>query len=1048
MKNQKIIAVFIAVFSLFANLAFSQENHQESVMTLHEIDKIIDEPDERNFHRALLELNKYLEQNPQEFDAVQRRYKKILNSRKLYSELANELINLIKNSSEEDSEIIDERIKKLTQEILALEFNPDDRRLDIIKDTNYLVSIRQYSAIQNKTAKLIQSGNYLEAIKKAAEGLEILHENFIAEFGKQKISGEVDSLVKEIKKNLELFDGIIVHLERASSSYINAVNSENTATAQSALLSVKSVFSEYASLRNSVADVGFLLEKKSAEVKKISEKNKKGKKTENSENYVEHGEEYPGLAVGAVFGWSELSGSDHGILGVMDALFNVNIEKMKSTSVQVLNKLAVRFAETSSVQSFRQSKILPEKSELLKIGIFGKNSREINSLYSLLKNRDGKGFKTPYQNFEISVEYLEKIAFYSESFVDDVVKIAEIKSSADKILQPESPGESARSGNSYIQSLMDVVAEIDSVKNHINTNSPKKSDWSEKYRNLLEKQNSVLAEKALRQKTADSIQNEDKILEWEKIGETYNDYIFALNDYCFDLVSGLYSRGAEFYALAGLEYEKNVENSQQKIKQNIDGTVVDGMRRRFSRTAVQEILDLEEYIQGGTNALKFGLGKVTDSYEASYENSVASIKSSIQKLENFEYELKKSLEEANSLVENSDKKILEGNKNYETARKFFRQQKFDEARNAANSSIESYDDSLRFDYNENLAFESRKKVEKLLEEISEQQKIIIDKEVNELIVQAGKEFNNDNYAEAQTLLNRAQERWNVVFVDYANDEIQNMMKIVENALNANNGREVLPSDSLYRDVSQMLRSAKQSFEKGKSLSKKGNESEASAEFNEALQTLEILRSLVPRNTAANKLRLEIQQFQDPKQFEINFANRVSQAMENAASAVKTSSGNEKLLQAYSELSDLAEINPDYPGLKNTILEIEYSLGKKKRPLSPAVKKQAEQLASAAQKLFQDGNYQDAFKKINQAISIDGENQNFKSLRSRISARLKTKVYTRDSNYTDRYQEVVELISSNRYEMAEEIISEMWKNPANRTDNLTKLKNRVERALGQ
>lgn len=1046
MKNKKILALFITVFSLFANRIFSQEK----TLTLREIDKIIDEPNERNFQQALVALNKYLEENPQEFDAVQRRYKKILNSRKLYSELANELISLIKSSSEEDTETVDGRIKKLTQEILALEFNPNDKRLDVVKDTNYLVSIRQYSAIQNKTEKLIHAEKYSEAIKKAAEGLEILHENFLAEFGKEKISGEIDSAVKEIKKNLELFDGILVRLENARASYINALNSENTVLAHSALMAVKSVFSEYASLRNSVADLGLLLEKDSVAVKKIAEKNKKGKRTEDYENYVGHGEEYPGLAGGAVFGWNEMPGADHGIIGVMDAVFNVNIEKMKSSSVELLNNLSVRFAEKSSVQSFRQSKILPEKSELLKIGLFGKNSREINSLYSLLKKRDGKDFQAPYKNFEISVEYLENVAFYSESFVDDVVKIAEIKSGADKIFPPENAADSAYSENSYILSLLAVASEINSVKNLINENSPKKSDWSENYRNLLEKQNSSVSENSLpqRQNTTSGIQIEDKILVWEKIGETYNDYIFALNDYCFDIESELYKRGAEFYALAGLQYEKNVENSRKEIVQNLEGTVVDGMRRRFSRKAAQEILDLQKYVEGGKKSLKFGLEKVTDFYEKNYENSVLSIKSSIEKLENFSEELENSLDEANSLVKNSDKNILDGDKNFEAAQKFFRQQKFDEARNAANNSIEFYDDSLRFDYNENLAVDSRKKIEKLLEEISEQQKIIINKEVDNLITEAGKEFNNDNYAEAQILLNRAQERWNVVFLDYENDEIQNMMKIVENALNANNGREVLPSDSLYRDVSQMLRSAKQSFEKGKSYSKKGNSKEAIAEFNGALQTLEILRSLVPRNMAANKLRLEIQQFQDPEQFKINFSNRVSQAKENAASAAKDSSGNEKLLQAYAELSDLAEINPDYPGLKNAILEIEYSLGKKKRPLSAAVKRQAEQFASEAQKLFQGGNYQEAFKKVNQAISIDNENQSFKSLRSKISARLKTNVYTRDSNYTDRYQEIVELISSNHYEMAEEIISEMWKNPANRTENLTKLKNRVERALGQ
>lgn len=1044
MRKQKNLALFIAIFSFLAKPFFSQEK----AMPLREIDRIIDDPNERNFQQALVELNKYLDENPAEFDAVQRRYRKIMSSRKLYSELANELVELIKNSSEEDTEIVDERIKRITQQILALEFNPNDRRLDIVKDTNYLVSIRQYSAIQNKTARLVQTGNFSEAVKKAAEGFGILHENFIAEFGKEKASAEIDSEIKEIKKNLELFDGILARLENARSSCVNAIESENTAALQSAAQNVRSIFSEYASLRNSVAESGFAMERSSVAVKKLAEKNTKSKKTGEDENSAGHGKEYPGLACGTVFGWSEISGADHGILGAMDGAFNVNVEMMKSSFTEVLNRLAVRFAERSSVQNFRQSKILPEKSELLKIEEIGKKAREINSLYSLLMNRSGNGNQIPFPNFDISVEYLEKLALYSENFVDEAIKIAEIKASADEIKQPENPGDSALSGDSYIQSLLEVAAEINSVKNQVTANSPEKSDWSEKYRTLLEKQNSFAAENVLPQKQTDGIQIEDKILVWEEIGETCGEYIFALNDYCFEIIGGLYGRGAEFYSLAGVQYESDAFESQEKILQNLAGTIADGMKRRFSRAAAREISALEKFIADGKKTLYSGLEKISAPYEKNCENSIVSIKSSISRLDSIYDEIKKSLAEANSLIKNSDKNILEGDKKYETAQKLFHQRKFDEARAAANDSFEFYDTSLRFDYDKILAENSRKKIEKLLGEISEEQKIVIDREVNELIAQAGKQFNNDNYAEAQVLLNRAEERWNVVFLDYENTEIQNMMKIVENALNANNGREVLPSDSLYRDVSQMLRSAKQSFEKGKSFAKSGKSAEASAQFGEALQTLEILRSLVPRNMAANKLRLEIQQFQDPAQFEINFANRVSQAKETAAQAAKDSSGGEKLLQAYSELSDLAEINPNYPGLKNTILEIEYSLGKKKRPLAPGVKKQAEQLAMEAQKLFQSGNYQEAFKKINKAISTDNENQSFKTLRTKISARLKTNVYTRDSNYADRYQEIVEFISSNRYEMAQEIISEMWKNPANRTDNLTKLKNRVERALGK
>ena len=171
--KQKILVFFIMIFSL--SIVFSKEETEtQNVMSLKEIDRFIDDPQKRNFNKALIELNKFLNENPELFDAVQKRYKKILNSRLLYSKLAEELISLIKNSSEEDTEEIDVRIKKLTDEILSLEINPDDPRLEIVKDTNYLVSVRQYSAIQNKTEKLIQSKKYADALKKAEEGFAIL----------------------------------------------------------------------------------------------------------------------------------------------------------------------------------------------------------------------------------------------------------------------------------------------------------------------------------------------------------------------------------------------------------------------------------------------------------------------------------------------------------------------------------------------------------------------------------------------------------------------------------------------------------------------------------------------------------------------------------------------------------------------------------------------------------------------------------------------------------------------------------------------------------
>lgn len=1034
------------IFSL--SIVFSKEETEtQNVMSLKEIDRFIDDPQKRNFNKALIELNKFLNENPELFDAVQKRYKKILNSRLLYSKLAEELISLIKNSSEEDTEEIDVRIKKLTDEILSLEINPDDPRLEIVKDTNYLVSVRQYSAIQNKTEKLIQSKKYADALKKAEEGFAILYENFSSEYASEKVFSEVDSIVNEAKKNIALFENFYSKLESASLSYETALKSENQSAIQNAFENAKNIFTEYADYRNTFIELGLKLEEQTAFIKSPAEQKRKAQKEETQSTLL-HGDEYPSLAKGVVLGWNETTSVEHGVLGVLDGVFNVYTEQMKEASKNALNDLCVQFSKKNPVKNFSQEKTLPNKAELLKLQAIGKTCKSVNGLYSLLKTKDGKGFEKPYQNYDLSLEYLINIAFYTEKFIDNALKISQIKTDSSLIKEPENPLQSIIEEPVYAQTILKSVQKLNTIKEDVEKNSNENSNWAKEYQEKLYKQNEMLAVgKTIEKSNTSGIKIEDRVIAWQEISSVYDGYISSFNDYCKTLSADFYITLADFYVKAGTLAETENENLKNQIQKDLDGSVIDGMKRRYPKNALQKINELEKNITKAKNALNLGLEKLSGPYQEKYSEQTSLIKQSILKLDSILLSISKTTEECNILVRRAEKNISDGNKNYENARKFFRQRKFDEARNAANTAIELYDESLRNNYDEAFAKKSHQDIEKLLSEISENQKTIIDKEVNDLISKATVEFNNDNYAESQQLLNQAQERWNVVFLDFENVEITNMLKIVENALDANNGREVLPSDSLYRDFSQMIRSAKQSFEKGKSLSKKGNTTEAEENFNEALKTLEIIRSIVPRNREANKLRLEIQQFKDPEQFEINFKNRVTQAKESAAEATKNTVDTNKLLQAYSDLSDLAEIKPNYPGLKQTILEIEYTLGKRKRPLEPAVKKQAQALANEAQRLYNNADYQNAFQKINQAIATDSSNAEYKTLRTKISSRLKTKVYTKDSNYADRYNEAVEFVSSNRYEMAEEIISEMWKNPANRTDNLLKLKNRVERALG-
>ena len=260
---------------------------------------------------------------------------------------------------------------------------------------------------------------------------------------------------------------------------------------------------------------------------------------------------------------------------------------------------------------------------------------------------------------------------------------------------------------------------------------------------------------------------------------------------------------------------------------------------------------------------------------------------------------------------------------------------------------------------------------------------------------------------------------------------------VENALSANSGREVMPSDSLYLDVSQMLRSANQSFEKGQSLIKKGKTEESKLQFTDALNTLEILRSLVPRNQQANILRLKIQQIQNPEEFESNFSDRVN-------SAKADSKDKSKMVQAYSDLCDLQKIKPNYPGLAEIILDLEYKLGKRVKPIDNSVKKEAQALVVQAKSLYNKGNYAKAFEKINEALGKDNSNSEARTLRSQINRRMQATVSVRSPDLEDRYQEALEYSNASEYAKANDIVVELWKNPANRIEKLEKLKARIER----
>ena len=90
---------FLCILSFFSLSLYAKD---ENDLSLFEIDKLIRQTD---YEEALRLLNIYINKYPDNFDNAQRRIKRIMNIRKLYSILAEKLINLILTEPGNDKEI-------------------------------------------------------------------------------------------------------------------------------------------------------------------------------------------------------------------------------------------------------------------------------------------------------------------------------------------------------------------------------------------------------------------------------------------------------------------------------------------------------------------------------------------------------------------------------------------------------------------------------------------------------------------------------------------------------------------------------------------------------------------------------------------------------------------------------------------------------------------------------------------------------------------------------------------------------------------------------
>ena len=329
---KKIFSVLIFIF--FSFFVFSQESNlsddnlvnsdsteamssEEKILSLSEIDVLIKDT---NYDKALVELNKFIAAYPKSFDSAQMRVRKIMKARNSYSNLADNLFEIILNDPDNNDKIFN-----LTQQLKILERHPADIRLKFFKDIEVAAEFNYYRAqfnkVQEESSKLANEHKFVNSVEKSRSGFYMYKDAFDEEFKNTKTLEEVNQHIKSIDLQIEKYKLIQEKIKLAKDAYVLAVKNKNFTEITNNQKRVESAFTEFANIRNSIANSGLFFEQAFAKIQK--------------QNPDITDASFLPFIMRFIFGQKDYKYS--GIIGGMDYQFDTYISQMKNETTTLLD---------------------------------------------------------------------------------------------------------------------------------------------------------------------------------------------------------------------------------------------------------------------------------------------------------------------------------------------------------------------------------------------------------------------------------------------------------------------------------------------------------------------------------------------------------------------------------------------------------------------------------------------------------------------------------------------------------------------------------------
>lgn len=997
--NLIAFAILTLTFLFFSEInCFAQDVNPEvesdvKILSLEEIDNLIKDTD---YSQALIQLSEYLKKYPDQLDFVQKRIDLIMNYRNQYMILANKLLDTM----EKEPENAQKKLEIIAQ-LETVEKNPTEEQLQFIKQAKIAAQFTHYRAqfrrITEESSNSVKNGEYSKAIANIQTGFDMYRQEFY-ETNPKNITDNVTRIINQINNDCNEFARIQNRLKSAYEQFVNATKSGDYNDSLSKYSNFDLEMNNLAAIRNRIYSNANSLEETFNNLKR-----RNPELTEAS---------YLPFIFRFTYGLENDKLS--GIIGSVDTLYKNYVEGAKPFVYSTIISKDIGLIDKSNVNTVKEVDL--PMSQLSTISGFLNISISLNDMYKKINSN----FKYDVNNLNYvhSMNYAQNIISNLNQSYQILKDYQDINQTLKEIKRPQDAVQGIRNDDAYAMQMIDCSKKYDECA--LKANSLLNEKWFTDYQIELNKNSE--------DKNIVKSYEPNKILEYKILQNYYSLLNQTLYEVCQSSSSKQWTDTASYFASAAKDilgfYEGEYKKADDLLSQRMPKEALDLIQQNNANmeSDTKTLISCRDILLEASEKLSDKSGD--------FENAAGQVFDAVEKMNNLKTYSNNTVATCNSEILLSQRAINEADLRYNQALSSFRRKDYSTARRNLELSSTKYKESFDHQESESLRKEVDEKLLALGQRINDAENEIIVAEVRKLKNQAKDEYYNGNFEKAENLLSLAKSRWAITNGDEEDEEIKNLLVLVETALSMKTGRVIPPTAPLYPEMSQILSIAHQYFNDGSKELRRGKREEGINLLNQSKEKLKEVQLVYPLNQEASLLSLRIDQLIDPENFDQMFVQKLNSAKENYKIASRQQT-------AYTDLLDLYEIRPNYPGLKNLIYQVEIEIGVRQKPIDNSSIIRSQSLTREAQSIVNSaGNNQtqlrNALSKLDQAIALNPNNDQAILLKDRVQVSLGGRAsVVLSSSDEAKYQQAIQELQKNNIVGAYALVEQLLQNPSNR-----------------